>query len=56
MATSKVLTGDHDEGSVAQAMGNSLKESLDFSYWRDEWKALVAVVLGFLVCFAIPVG
>ena len=56
MATSKVLTGDRDEESVAQEVGGSLKKNLDFSYWRDEWKALVVVVLGFLVCFAIPVG
>lgn len=25
------------------------------AFWRDEWKALLLIVAGFLVCFYLPV-
>lgn len=56
MDTPKSMTGGHDGEPVSVVIGKTLKAGLDFSYWRDEWKALVWVVFAFLVCFSLPVG
>ena len=56
MGTPKALIEGHGEGTVSETLRSRLKESLDLSYWKDEWKALAAITLAFLVCFVLPVG
>ncbi|MDQ1237833.1 MAG: uncharacterized protein QG577_17, partial [Thermodesulfobacteriota bacterium] len=48
--------GNHSIKDQSRSMVETLRESTFVSYWHDQWKALLLIIGGFLVCFFLPVG
>ncbi|MFC1834711.1 permease [Thermodesulfobacteriota bacterium] len=56
-ATERPISGEKQTGSSSLSVDlETLKESFRLSYWKDEWKSLLAVIGVLGVCFFLPVG